>query len=323
MKPIKKEFYGDSFRWFIGVVEERSSDQPRLGRVKVRIYGIHGNREEIPVADLPYAQVLVPTTEPGVSGLGRNPMLTEGATVFGIFLDGETSQLPLVLGSLPVIEVPSIDQLNMESNDEALNNTLKKIHGTIIGGTVGAGTGGTAGMRSALANGLDGFEYDVDANAGNNIQVAWEWLTLSGKFSFPVIAGLLGNFLVQNGSGNPIDLNPFFGSSKSGIAGWDSKGVRKQLLESYATERKQDPRSLYVQLEFVLWELATSPEYKSAELKTMKTPAEAALHVQRNYLNVPFGGGISSIDGQKSRQQEGERVAYARMIYDQFTRKTG
>ena len=58
MKPIKKEFYGDSFRWFIGVVEERSSDQPRLGRVKVRLYGIHGNREEIPVADLPYAQFM-------------------------------------------------------------------------------------------------------------------------------------------------------------------------------------------------------------------------------------------------------------------------
>ena len=320
MKPIKKEFYGDSFRWFIGVVEERSSDQPRLGRVKVRIYGIHGNREEIPVADLPYAQVLVPTTEPGVSGLGRNPMITEGATVFGIFLDGETSQLPLILGSIPVIEVPSIDQINMESDDEALNNTLKKVHGTIIGGTVGAGTGGTAGMKSALANGLDGWDYD--ATTGNNIQLAWEWLSLNGQFTFPVISGILGNFLVENGSGSPIDLTTNFNGSKIGIAGWDGKGIRAELLQSYAAERKQDPRSLYVQLEFVLWELATSPDYKSSELKTMKTPAEAALHVQRNYLNAPFSGGVSSIDGQKSRQQEGERVAYARMIYDQFTRKT-
>jgi len=320
MKPIKKEFYGDSFRWFIGVVEERSSDQPRLGRVKVRIYGIHGNREEIPVADLPYAQVLVPTTEPGVSGLGRNPMITEGATVFGIFLDGETSQLPLILGSIPVIEVPSIDQINMESDDEVLNNTLKKVHGTIIGGTVGAGTGGTAGMKSALANGLDGWDYD--ATTGNNIQLAWEWLSLNGQFTFPVISGILGNFLVENGSGSPIDLTTNFNGSKIGIAGWDNKGIRAELLQSYAAERKQDPRSLYVQLEFVLWELATSPDYKSSELKTMKTPAEAALHVQRNYLNAPFSGGVSSIDGQKSRQQEGERVAYARMIYDQFTRKT-
>ena len=54
MTPIKNEFYGDSFRWFMGVVEEAGNDEPQLGRVKVRIYGIHGTRDQVPVADLPY-----------------------------------------------------------------------------------------------------------------------------------------------------------------------------------------------------------------------------------------------------------------------------
>jgi hypothetical protein len=111
LRPIQKEFYGDDVRWFLGYVINSAPPAGLEGRVKVRILGVHsGNTDEIPEKDLPWAQVIVPTTEGGTSGIGRIPQLTKGSFVFGVFLDGASSQIPLVLGSLPRIELPTTIQ---------------------------------------------------------------------------------------------------------------------------------------------------------------------------------------------------------------------
>ena len=94
-------FYGDSNRWFIGTVV--SIDDPtQLGRIKVRVDGIHGS--SILDKDLPFAQTIVPITEGGTQGLGNNLGVQVGARVFGIFLDSKDSQMPLVFGSMPKYE---------------------------------------------------------------------------------------------------------------------------------------------------------------------------------------------------------------------------
>lgn len=97
-------FYGDNNRWFLGNVV--SIDDPQqLGRIRVRIHGVHSdNKQDIPDDKLPWAQPVVPITEGGTNGLGNNLGIQVGAMVFGIFLDGKDSQLPLVLGSLPKYE---------------------------------------------------------------------------------------------------------------------------------------------------------------------------------------------------------------------------
>lgn len=60
--PNTSVFYGDKpIRWFVGTVVEKGNDEPKLGRVKVRIEGVHG--PDVSNADIPYAQVLIPTTE--------------------------------------------------------------------------------------------------------------------------------------------------------------------------------------------------------------------------------------------------------------------
>ena len=97
-------FYGDNIRWFIGSVVNGKDNELKLGRVQVRIYGIHDNEEEIKNVDLPWATVMSPSTEGGVSGLGQKPNLKNGSQVFGIFFDGKMSQAPLVLGSIPKME---------------------------------------------------------------------------------------------------------------------------------------------------------------------------------------------------------------------------
>jgi len=92
----------NNFIWFTGVVEDRQ-DSLFLGRVRVRCVGIHTqDKEVLPTSDLPWAQVVLPVTSPGISGLGQSPsFLVEGSWVFGYFRDGEQCQEPVVLGSIP------------------------------------------------------------------------------------------------------------------------------------------------------------------------------------------------------------------------------
>ena len=107
-------FYGDKMRWFVGTVSN-NLDPQELGRVQVRVHGIHSKAEaDIALYDLPWASCLVPTTEGGVSGMGKMPQLQPGAQVMGFFLDGELSQLPMIVGSIPRTEIASNAQMDYE-----------------------------------------------------------------------------------------------------------------------------------------------------------------------------------------------------------------
>ena len=100
---MNNKFLGlNGFLWFVGVVEDRM-DPTYTGRVRVRALGHHTqNKLDLPTADLPWAQCLLPTTSSGISGLGQSPsFLVEGSWVMGYFRDGQNRQEPTVLGSLP------------------------------------------------------------------------------------------------------------------------------------------------------------------------------------------------------------------------------
>ena len=128
------EFYGDNTRWFIGVVKN-INDPLELGRVQVKIFGIHdGEPVPIPDADLPYAQVVMPISEGGVKGLGNTVGIQVNARVFGIFLDGKNSQDPLVLGSLPKIEEESDGAIKDVTTSQLARgtNTLSKANDSVI-----------------------------------------------------------------------------------------------------------------------------------------------------------------------------------------------
>lgn len=117
MKELPVHYYGDNVRWFIAtVIDARPPKGEKLeGRVQVRIHGtMSPSTADISQADLPWAQVLIPTTEGGTSGLGATPRLEAGTIVFGFFMDGKASQTPIVLGSLPNYEYPSPAQLGQD-----------------------------------------------------------------------------------------------------------------------------------------------------------------------------------------------------------------
>lgn len=112
------DHYGDKLRWFVGDCIDGSPPYGYEGRIRVRIYGIHNpSTREVHQSDLPWAQVVMPSTEGGVSGLGAVPRIQAGALVFGFFMDGKESQVPLVVGTLPRTEYPSSVQQSLSYQD--------------------------------------------------------------------------------------------------------------------------------------------------------------------------------------------------------------
>tara|TARA_B100001093_G_scaffold253901_1_gene242938 strand:+ start:1104 stop:1961 length:858 start_codon:yes stop_codon:yes gene_type:complete len=99
----------DGFHWFVGVVESRQ-DPSQLGRVQVRCLGYHtDDLVDLPTQDLPWAQVMTPTTSSANSGIGTSPsFIIEGTWVVGFFMDPEKQQL-VIMGSLPGIPTQEID----------------------------------------------------------------------------------------------------------------------------------------------------------------------------------------------------------------------
>lgn len=91
------DFMGrNGFYWWVGVVED-VMDPLRLGRARVRVFGIHHEDSSIlPTADLPWAHALCPLANENAP---KSP--TPGVWVLGFFLDGSLAQQPVMLGVLP------------------------------------------------------------------------------------------------------------------------------------------------------------------------------------------------------------------------------
>ena len=133
MKPILSEYYGDNTRWFIATVIDSSPPYGFEGRVKIRVHGLHtSSTVSIPQHDLPWAQCLVPTTEGGISGIGRMPQVQPNALVFGMFMDGMNSQTPIVMGSLPHIELPTRIQLGQDGEDIGEDNKPENLWQSVV-----------------------------------------------------------------------------------------------------------------------------------------------------------------------------------------------
>lgn len=86
--------------WWHGFVED-VNDPLKLGRCRVRIFGIHTyDKKEIPTESLPWAVPIMPSNSSSASGLGISPTgILPGTWVLGFFRDGESCQQPMILGT--------------------------------------------------------------------------------------------------------------------------------------------------------------------------------------------------------------------------------
>ena len=275
------KYYGDNSRWFMGTVVN-INDPLELGRIKVRIFGVHThNTSQIEDGDLPWAQVVVPVTEGGSSGIGTNIGIKVQAQVYGVFLDGKDSQLPLVLGSVPKYERPiSTQNLDTESPVADQLQHDEKVH-------YPPGIGPIQNNKN-----ID----DVYLVGADNIEKAFNFFLTKegGGFEPHVACGILGNFFIESGANqNNGDLNTVAQSAPPersfGIAQWNSSsnaGYRYQNLQAFAAQRNLSWTSLYAQLLFTIKELNDHKTYyKYAELKKAKTIEEATFIFESRFEN--------------------------------------
>ena len=111
----------DGYIWWNGVVEDRK-DPLMIGRCRVRILGWHtADKAELPTADLPWAQVVMPITSASQTGVGHTPVgPVEGTWVMGFYRDGELAQEPVMVGTLPGIP-ENLAKINTGFNDSRLD----------------------------------------------------------------------------------------------------------------------------------------------------------------------------------------------------------
>jgi hypothetical protein len=100
----RNNFIGLSgFVWWVGVVVPGGRVDPLAqGRCQVRIFGWHSqDQNALPDADLPWALPILPINNPTVNGHGKP---REGDWIVGFFMDGESGQMPVMMGVLPGIK---------------------------------------------------------------------------------------------------------------------------------------------------------------------------------------------------------------------------
>lgn len=95
---------------YTGVVED-ILDPLKLGRVRVRVFGLHSDdRSLIPTEALPWATVTTPANSASMSGIGITPTgLLPGSWVV-LFFNDPDNQYPVVFASFPGIPQDTINQ---------------------------------------------------------------------------------------------------------------------------------------------------------------------------------------------------------------------
>jgi len=311
---------GNIFRWFFGTAVETNTD-PVGERIKVRCDGVHG--DEISDADLPYAQVILPTTGGGTSGIGENQQVLPGARVTGFFIDGDLCQLPIVIGILPHVAKPPENKVD-DGSDPVLTSirpstrVFQSENNTI-----------TEAVRATSSPTLD-----------ERKKICWEFFSKKSSIYTPQrIAGIIGNLIVES------NIDPkkhqdvkVIGDGKGsgrGIAQWGSKsdGNRWQDCIAFARSMGVSEYGLVLQLQFIHHELQTKPYHCKNFYKTVSvaaatmsfcrhyegprdegTPNNTTISVNENTEDTWKGG-----NPWNTKEGEQERLKNAEAAYREFT----
>ena len=143
--------------FYFGVVEDRN-DPLKVGRVRVRVHQLHtDNKSDIATPDLPWSQVILPTTSAGLSGFGHGHGLVEGTTVYGMFRDSD--HLDFVVMGVGI----GISQSGYKenANGEIVNRSVEKGFNDPRRDT-----------QSSYSNSVDGLNSGTDSKRPNELTLA-------------------------------------------------------------------------------------------------------------------------------------------------------
>jgi hypothetical protein len=283
LKTLQGDYYGDYFRWFIGIVVN-NKDPLKLGRVKVRIRGIHSpSVAQTSTNDLPWAQVIVPSTEGGISGIGKMPQLQQGSQVIGFFIDGASSQLPMVIGS--------VHHFERKRNATGNNKEETPLDGEEPSDVQDGG-------------GNDGRKIDSqNLPGGSNGEKIFNYLKKQG-LTDEQAAGVIGNLAAESNL-NPNALNPNdVGKPAFGLAQW--RGSRYRDLIEFSNSNGLDHETLEAQLPFMMHELESQSWLGYGALQNATTVSDAT-RVFETKFERPKPGTF------------GKRYNFAQIAYDLYS----
>jgi len=183
---LKSNFLGrDGFRWWIGQIPPIGAQGGQAGgsgwgnRTKVRILGYHPYSEkELPNDDLPWAQVLIPTTSgSGAANVATDVKLQPGDTVFGFFLDGDNAQIPVVLSTFGrTSQVPSTDYEGPFQPFTGYSDQIKEPNGAVQKNESNEQNAGSQksprGVSPAQAKSIGNGEISYFSAIGDKVQLA-------------------------------------------------------------------------------------------------------------------------------------------------------
>tara|TARA_R100000005_G_scaffold94498_3_gene72696 strand:- start:503 stop:3013 length:2511 start_codon:yes stop_codon:yes gene_type:complete len=231
----------DGFYWWIGEIEDHE-DPLNLGRVKCRVLNYYTNPEfgspdSLPTQDLPWATVLQGTDQAGNDGQGHSSgQLQPGAIVMGFFMDGESAQMPVVMGVLRVNKGENSTDKRFIFTGEQLpqglgvnaattpsgepNTSNQKVAEPVQNNSVAIpnngkppGTGSGSPQNVGNAQGISGsagnsqkpLTPEKPIPAANGVGGPWKTLEYQLQYLCEDIANTAGN-LVRSDSGEFIDV---------------------------------------------------------------------------------------------------------------------
>lgn len=213
---ISDDYYGDRYRWFVGVVKDVDDD---LSRVRVRVFGIHHTEDVTKVSngDLPWALVMYPTTGGQTSGGNASHGLKPGTWVVGFFADGEDSQQPIILG------VINGGQNSMNASPQQGSNADRNDPNLYTSNPSTSNPSSTTpdssgNIPSSTANGPSTTQLSGSGDDAKVFNYFWEKISAEGRASGnikEICAATVGNIQAESGW-NPQAWN---GDDKSKMSG--------------------------------------------------------------------------------------------------------
>jgi len=306
LKTISDQLGGTNANWFFGKIVD-NDDPLEIGRFKVRIHGLHtDNSITVPNEYLPWAQCVMPASSSGVSGLGDMPRMLPGAQVFGFFLDGEASQIPLILGPILTIESPSEVQQTISATT-ASNNASASANAPSSSSPLAPNSSSPLGDQTTQSD----TEIDENLVGNSNAEKIFNYFVNAG-YSPAQSAGLVGNFYAESNL-DPKAYNPNdAGMPAEGIAQWRS--TRLTDLKQFAQQKGGDYKALNTQLAFTLHELQGKERSANTRLRNATTAKEAAYFVSR-YFERPENTLVNGVYTSPSLQK---RINYANSTLRSF-----
>jgi len=301
-----EDFYGDRFRWFVGVVKDIGDDR---SRVRVRVFGIHHTEDVTKVSDgdLPWALVLYPTTGGQASSGNASHNLTPGSWVVGFFMDGIDSQQPIVIGSI-------------NGGSESVN-------------TSPADNTGSNNNQGSNNNDTTTAPSSTQLTGGTNVQKVynyfWQKLKEEGAFSGDlksIVSAIVGN--LQGESGQNIDPQAYNANDKgapsAGIAQWrNGKGGRMIPFLKFCGINtlvgKGNLPPLEKQLDYMWHEMHTSERSAFNKLivsTTLQDAVAGMIYFERDDSYQKINGVWTVNRNGKSYQN---KLRYARNVYNSIS----